>query len=173
MRKAFLLINVLLLFLITSTGFSQATKVYNHPNFEKIVEFEAPAGWIDFVHSNDRNAYEVKHPDGDIHVLVWVTETCQDGPRYLAKMCDMNSMNYESESSKRNINGREVWSSYTIGKKGNLPVKELIALVQTDHSVLPEHHRHYIIRIWCSYEKFDIYKDLMEKILSSLKIYNP
>ena len=155
---------------ISTIGFTQGLKVYSHPNPKLNIQFEAPEGWVEVPWSNDDNAYEIRSPDGVVHVLLWFTETEQDGPGYLRKMADMKDLIFEEELSEREIQGREAWAAKTSGVTNDFPISLILAVIETDHSSLPKHNGQYIIQIWCPEKEFVEQVGQMESILNSVVI---
>lgn len=160
---------IIILHLAASTAFCGNINKYHHPNHQLNMIFEALADWVEIA-GHEKGDYEMSDPEGNVHIRLWFTDTVGSGRKYLEKMCDMNDLTFDEEISERTIDGRKALWAYTSGKKNGLEVKELIALISTDHSDIPDHRRLYIVRIWCAGSSFEIHRQQMDTILNSVTI---
>lgn len=158
---------------VSAMDFPPKLQVYRHPYPRLNIQFIAPADWVEIPWHDDNLAYEVMDPDSTVHVLLWYTETEQDGPGYLRKMADMKDLTFEEELHKQEIQGREAWVATTSGVTNDIPINLILAVIETDHSLLPKHNALYIIQIWCAKEDSAEHIEQMTDILNSVEIIDP
>jgi len=147
---------------------AQDTGIYKHPLLN--IQFEAPPSWKQLPRPEDRLIYEIADPDGIVHVVLWYTETQSDGPHYMKKMADMKGLEYEGEPLKRQIDERNAWLLYTLGKENKKTIRLLLAVIHYEKPIShADHNALFIIQIWCPEKFYTQKKQEMEKILNSIR----
>ena len=147
---------------------TQDDQIYEHPILN--IQFEAPSGWKQLPRPEDRLIHEIADPEQIVHVVLWYTETMQDGPGYMKKMAGMKALVYEGEPKKMQIDGRDAWLLYTSGKDKKNPIRLQLAVIHHEKPIShADHNALFIIQIWCPEAFYSQKKQQMEKILSSIR----
>jgi hypothetical protein len=135
------------------------------------IQFEASQNWQQVPHPDDELIYEMIDPDSVVHVVVWYTETEQEGPGYLWKMANMKDLVLEEKPSKKQIKNHDAWILNVPGHEGEIPIRMLLVVLPHGKSQLrPKENALFIIQIWCPEENYKQYIGVMENILSSIEI---
>lgn len=154
--------------LLASQLRAQTDQIYTHPILN--IQFEAPSGWKQLPRPEDHLIYEIADPDQVVHVILWYTETMQDGSGYMKKMAGMKDLVYQGEPEKMQIDGRYAWLLYTSGQNKKKPIRLLLAVIHYEKAISHEDHNAlFIIQIWCPEEFYFQKKQQMEKILNSIR----
>jgi len=149
--------------------FKTKTQIYKHPFLN--IQFMASLNWREVPHPEDNLIYEVVDPDSIVHVVLWYTETEQDGPDYLWKMANMKNLMLGEKPSKRRIKNRDAWVLNVPGHKNHKPIQMLLAVIPHGKSPLrPKENALFIIQIWCPEESSKKHMPIMENILDSMEI---
>jgi len=153
----------------TAQSQSQNTQNYRHPSLG--FQFTASKNWVRFPRPEDILIYEMMSPDSAIHVMLWYTETEQNGSAYLEKMAGMKDLIVDDKPSHRQINNLDAWVLNVPGFERRTSVRTLLAVIPHGKSqIRPKENRLFIIQIWCQKEKYPKHKSIMENILNSIKI---
>lgn len=147
---------------------TQADQIYEHPILN--IQFEAPSGWKQLPRPEDRLIHEIADPEQIVHVVLWYTETMQDGPGYMKKMAGMKDLVYEGGPKKMQVDGRDAWLLYTSGQDTKSPIRLLLAVIHHEKPIShADHNALFVIQIWCPEAFYSQKKQQMEKILSGIR----
>lgn len=147
---------------------AQDDQIYQHPNLN--IQLRAPSGWKQLPRPEDHLIYEIVDPDRIVHAVLWYTETMQDGPGYMEKMADMKDLMYQGEPEQMRIDGRRAWLLDTSGQDKKGPIRLLLAVAHHEKPIThADHNALFVIQIWCPESYYPQKKQLMEKILSSIR----
>jgi len=155
--------------LLSNNSFSQKVQTYRHPSLN--IQFKASQNWQKVPRPEDKLIYEVNDPDSIVHVVLWYTETEQDGPGYLWKMASMKDLVVGEKPSFRRIKSRDAWVLNVPGHEKRIPIRMLLAVIPHGKSLIrPKENALFIIQIWCPEENYEQHMHLMENILESVEI---
>jgi len=147
---------------------TQGDQIYKHPVLN--IQFEAPSGWKQLLRPEDRMIHEIADPEQIVHVVLWYTETMQDGPGYMKKMAGMKDLVYEGELKKMQIDGRDAWLLYTSGQDMKRPIRLLLVVIHHEKPIShADHNALFVVQIWCPEAFYPQKKQQMEKILNSIR----
>ena len=167
-RPALILCVTISCFIIVLLIMAQDDQIYQHPNLN--IQVRAPSGWKQLPRPEDRLIYEIVDLDQTVHVVLWYTETMQDGPGYMEKMADMKDLVYQGEPEKMQIDGRDAWLLDTSGQDKKIPVCLLLAVIHHEKPIThADHNALFVIQIWCPESFYTQKKQQMEKILNSIR----
>jgi hypothetical protein len=147
---------------------AQDDQIYQHPDLN--IQLRAPSGWKQLPRPEDRLIYEIVDPDQIVHAVLWYTETMQDGPGYMKKMAGMKDLVYQGEPDQMRIDGRDAWLLDTSGQERKIPIRLLLAVIHHEKPIThADHNALFVIQIWCPESFYTQKKQLMEKILNSIR----
>jgi len=147
---------------------AQDKQVYKHPflNFQ----FEAPTGWKQIKHKEDRMIYEITDSEKKIHVMLWYSATMQNTKGYLEKMADMKGLHWEGEPVVVKNWEEEAFKINASGNVWGMDSKVLLIVIPHGFDIKhTDHFAHHIVMIWCPEMEYSKYKFQMEDILKSVK----
>jgi hypothetical protein len=95
MKRNLIISVIICVWFFTFSLEAQEKQIYKHPilNFQ----FEAPPGWKQIKHNEDRIIYELIDSEKKIHVMLWYSATMQNAKGYLEKMADMKGLRWKGE----------------------------------------------------------------------------
>ena len=170
MRSRLLFIGMAAVLLLTGCATdTEVTQVFRHPSLN--IQFKGPKGMQHQSWPGEVGVYEVFDPQSEVHVVVWHTETEQDGLAYLSKMADMKGLALDREPEKRSIGGCEAWVLNTTGVQRDTPIHTLLAVLP--HGKVRERPKEnflFIMQVWCPDSSWTQHQDTMEAILGSTEI---
>jgi HEAT repeat protein len=150
----------------------KAVQTYKHPSLN--IEFQAPAGWKQISWPGDPSVYEIADSVENLHVVIWYTETMQDGPGYLEKMADMKGMQWQGKPIHYKADGRSAWMLDAFGHIKKKPVRLLLSVIHFEkprkHA---DHNALYLIEIRCHKSDFPRQRQYMQNILDSIRFIEP
>ncbi len=145
-------------------SFGQNFTTYKHPSLN--IQLRAAENWKHIPRPEDRLIYEITDAESVVHVLMWYTETEQNGSAYIKKMAGMKDLVYQGEPTKGKINNRDAWVLDATCCMNESPVRVVLVAIpyETDKEAL------FITQIWCPEDKFAEKEQKMEDIIYSLEI---
>lgn len=143
--------------------------VYQHPSQD--IHISALGDWAPIERSEDENIHELVKADGNLHVVLWYTETERSLAGYLTKMIKMKELTPEAPAKDININGREGrWVAGT-GQEGGQDVYGYLAIVPGNkHCYTTGEKDLVIVQAWCAPEDWERYRSELYSIMASVVI---
>lgn len=170
MRRSIIIISIMMC-LVSLQGYSQKEAIYKHPTLG--FQFTASENWQRMNHPKDKLIYEMADPQGEIHVILWVTET-ESGPKhYLEKMADMKGLRVTGDPLNMAVNGRKGWVIKAEGEVNGIESTVFILSIPMTGEKYVHHKNHiaqYIMQIWCPTELLPQKVKEIETIHKSVEI---
>jgi hypothetical protein len=160
---------IIILVFLHNHSFGKNLQTYKHPSLN--IQFQAPADWKQLPRPEDKLIYEVCNIDTTIHVVLWYTETEQDGSAYLWKMASMKDLVVAEKPVHRLINKRDAWVLHVPGYENKIKIRMLLAVIPHGKSpIRPKENALFIIQIWCPDENYEQHKQTIENIIESIEV---